>query len=338
MRFHAPIFCALCFFLTCHAARGWALNQPLGPQHGFGSNEFDLCPSSCAQPIVLDGESSADRVTYWLPQILKDGDSAPVLVYLHGFLAMAPQNYQSHIDHLTRQGYIVIFPQFQPSGIEVMNELGVIRRTDQGNWLGRAIRGTERVLNILGPRANRQAIYGFGHSIGGLLLTGWDKSGGPPLKAVVLANPKLDLDRGMPSIVRRMVRIKELPWRQMIDGVKGRIVILGGEDDTIATPTDMAELRRYASNAERVSLYIASSDKHSNETMHADHFSPMTGRGPTQYLNWVLDSMGGRAALDTYDFRYYHAAVDSMLSGDDFVPDMGRWSDGFPFAAVKREY
>ena len=65
----------------------------------------------------------------------------------------------------------------------------------------------------------------------------------------------------------------------------------------------------------------------------------MTNGGPLQYLNWMLDEVGGKIDLDTYDFRYYYAALDGILNGEDeFRPEMGQWSDGHPFAKVRRAY
>jgi hypothetical protein len=41
--------------------------------------------------------------------------------------------------------------------------------------------------------------------------------------------------------------------------------------------------------------------------------------------------------LDTFDFRFYFAALDAMLHDQrDFQPDMGHWSDGRAFAEAKR--
>ncbi|MFD0938855.1 alpha/beta hydrolase, partial [Methylobacterium trifolii] len=37
----------------------------------------------------------------------------PVVVFLHGWGAVNPQSYGAWIDHLARQGYLVLFPRFQ---------------------------------------------------------------------------------------------------------------------------------------------------------------------------------------------------------------------------------
>lgn len=314
-----------------------SLEQPMRPERGYGSEEHYLCHQDCAIRTTLEPLESPDRVSYYLPKVLKNGDSAPVIVYLHGFFAPVPEIYQDHINHLTKQGYIVIFPQYQAGNWGMVKELGIFATADQSEWLKRAVAATHRVLDILGEVAERHEIYGFGHSIGGLLLMGWEKVGGTPMKAMVLANPKLNLKSGMPEFVRKMIRVKELPWTTMADAITARVVVLGGSDDKIAPHDEYSVIKQYATNARSFAFYLAQSDKYSPEVIKADHMAPMTNGGFLKYLHWMLNMMDSSITLNTYDFRYYYAAFDALLHGEsDFSPELGSWSDGHPFGGIAR--
>jgi dienelactone hydrolase len=319
---------------------GLSIEQPMRPLKGHGSEEHYLCQEEeCSTRHIIGSLCSADRVSYYLPHKLKNISKAPVVVFLHGFFALVPQIYQHHIDHLTKQGYIVIFPQYQAGNWRLIDDLGVFSEADQGDWLKNAIRSTVRVLNELGPIADKTQIFAFGHSIGGLLALGWDKFQGPPLAGIVVANPKLELKYGLPEIVKKMIRVRELPWREVGSGVKGHVMVLGGSDDKMVQVHELEEIRHYLKNAASVSMYTAHSDEHSPEKISPDHFTPMTNAGIFKHLNWLMDFFGGKIVLDTYDFRFYFAGLDAMIHNNpQFMPNLGHWSDGHPFGKVVRAY
>lgn len=336
MRLLAGIsLCVTCWSFT----NAFALEEPMQAESGYGSREVELCASDCAERYTLEELESPERVSYWVPRILKNGSTAPVVVYMHAFFAPVPEIYEHHIDHLTRQGYIVVFPQYHAASWSLLNEMGIFKPADQSQWLAQAIASTQRALGLLGDIADKSQIYGYGHSVGGLLLLGWESFGGPRLKGILLSHPKPDLTCGMPAFVRRFVKIKELPWRQLAKGVTGRVMILGGEDDKISTPSEMSAIPPHLDHAESVAVYIAKGDSHARERLSTDHLNPVTNAGVFKYLNWVMRDMGGKISLNTYDYRFYFAAFDALLNGhQEHIFEMGAWSDGHPFAAVNREY
>jgi hypothetical protein len=313
------------------------VEYPMQPRTGFGSDQFDLSDEGCAKRHTLGRITSPSRVSYWVPCRLRNDTTAPVVVFMHGFFAPVPEIYQAHIDHLTRQGYFVIFPQYHAASWRLLDEVGLFKPADQNAWLDHAIASTRRVLDILGDRAEPGAIHGYGHSLGGLLLVGWEKAGGPKLKGIVLANPKVDLESGIPKLIRRFVSIRQLAWRETAAAVTGHVTILSGQDDDLVPLAELTELRRHLSNAASVSLYVAGSDAHGDVRLKAEHISPTTNGGLCDYLKWLSADPHGGIVLDTFDFRFYFAALDAMLHDQrDFQPDMGHWSDGRAFAEAKR--
>ena len=317
-----------------------ALQEPMQALTGYGSDQFDHCSGSCSSRFDLEDVKSPERVSYFVPKVLKNGTSAPVIIYMHGFFAPVPEIYQDHIDHLTRQGNIVIFPQYHAAGWDLMKEMGVFAPADQNEWLRHAVKATHHVLDVLGPMADRSEVYAFGHSIGGLLLLGWSHVGGPQLNGMLLANPKLDLKAGIPEFVHRFIHVKELPWMDYAQSVRGRIMILGGQDDYIALVSELRAISHYITNAASVVMYVAGSDHHNGDAVWADHLAAASNSGMLKMFSWMRrGKSGGKIVLDTMDFRYYWAALDALIDGKkEYNFDMGSWSDGVPFVKVTKAY
>jgi len=339
-RFVGFVSCFLGVLSSFTEPRAFAFSQPMQPLTGFGSDQFDHCSGSCAIRYDLEDVKSPERVSYFVPKALKNGTSAPVIVFMHGFFAPVPEIYQEHIDHLTRQGYIVIFPQYHAAGWDLLKEVGVFQSADQTQWLQHAVKATDHVLGILGPVADRSEVYAYGHSIGGLLLLGWAHVGGVKLNGMVLASPKLDLRAGIPEFVKKFIQVKELPWKNMVGEIDGRVIILGGEDDTIALVSELRTISEIITKAKSLVLYVAKSDAHNGEEVWADHIAAATNGGMLKMFDWMMgNKKGGRVVLDTMDFRFYWATLDALLNGKSEVDfDMGSWSDGTPFATISKTY
>ena len=55
-------------------------------------------------------------IRVYVPEAAKQhGEKLRVMLYLHGFALCLPSFYEDHLRELTRNGWIVIFPDFQPS-------------------------------------------------------------------------------------------------------------------------------------------------------------------------------------------------------------------------------
>jgi alpha-beta hydrolase superfamily lysophospholipase len=83
---------------------------------------------------------------------------------------LVPQIYEDQIHHLTRQGYIVIFPQYQRGHWAIILELGLLRGVTQQPWLDQAVESVDMALDQIGDQADLEQVYGYGHSTGGALL------------------------------------------------------------------------------------------------------------------------------------------------------------------------
>lgn len=279
--------------------------QPPRPTTGPGSPEGYIATSI---QVFEQGEQTptdSTKVTWFVPDVLADGASAPVVVYLHGFAAGLPQLYQDHIDHLALQGNVVVFPAFNTSN--VANDL------DQNVMVDRIVANVSAALAALGPVADTSQLYVYGHSAGAAFGSVWEHNGGIAPKGLVLANPSIDL-----SAIPVPVQVTPVDFAGEAPSTTAPVVLLTGDADTIAAPAEAVELFGYLTGAASRVVWQARSDDTMYPPINATHFTPLAPSG----------------AATTLDWRFIWSALDQVMAGQaDPVFDLGTWSNGTPVAA-----
>ena len=204
----------------------------------------------------MGSAESGERVWWYVPDVLLEGDHAPVVIYLHGFRAAIPDLYSEHIHHLTRQGIIVVFPRYNKASLS-----GMFTDNDQPMMMHRAVASVDRALEELAPVIDEERIYAFGHSLGGLFAACWQGCGGISLAGMVLAHPSISLER-IPEFVRERVQITPLHHERLLHQVDVPAVLLNGNADTVAPTEESDRLFELLVNAPRKWLFEAESDEH----------------------------------------------------------------------------
>ncbi len=318
---------AVAVMLALPAAMACAPKPPGQPTQGYGSGERYICSSY--KRLEKGSFTLGTKVTVFVPSVLKNGSTAPVVIYLHGFMMVAPDIYLAHIRHLTNQGYIVVFPSYNLGGFT-----GMLRDTDQTKMMERAVRNANTGLAMVAGKADLSDVTIFGHSLGGLLGACWQASGGVRPRAVVLANLATDATAGMPSFVKGLISIKTLDWKRLAPGTTAKAMVLTGTDDKLSGPAQARDLYGYLTGASSRVLYCLQTDKHGDPDLMADHNACISDDGwmPDFIMDLVL---GGDGEVDATDWRFYWAALDAALDGRGALTfDMGCWSDGAPVAPV----
>ncbi len=303
-----------------------SIDQPGPLDAGYGSSENYICSDYSLKKFgsVLSGS----YCYIYEPAQLKNGSSAPVILYLHGMVLLAPEIYENHIIHLVKQGYIVIFPQFQQSIVTLMFDM------DQNTYLNRAVDAANSALDRIGSKAELNHLSIFGHSLGGLLAISWHSNqDAPAVERLVLANPCFDMSAasGMNSIPGMDwlmdLFISQIDYNQMAAGVTVPVMILSGNDDTIAPFTTAVDGYHALSHAPQKVLYRLETDDHGSDTIMADHMASICDDG--WMPSWLMSFFGGDGEVDAADYRYYRVGMDAALD-DVYVTDydMGYWSDG----------
>ncbi len=287
------------------AAMFLAACQPPRPSTGPGSADHYIATSVEVFEQGQQTPTDSTKVTWFVPDVLAGGTSAPVVVYLHGFSAGLPALYRAHIDHLALQGNIVVFPAFNTSSL--VNDL------DQNVMVDRIVTNVDAALAGLGSLADTDQLYVYGHSAGAAFGSVWEANGGIVPRGLVLAHPSIDL-----SAIPVPVQVTPVDFAAEAPATTGPVVLLTGDDDTIAAPAEAVELHGYLTGAASREVWEARSDATMYPPIAATHTAPLALPG----------------AADTLDWRFGWSALDQMMAGQPRPTfDLGRWSDGTPLLA-----
>ncbi len=251
--------------------------------------------------------------------------SAPVVVFVHGWMATTPTVYWSWIRHLVRKGNVVVYPVYQvltsPPSAYTANAIGA-----EASAL-RVLRQPGHVAPLLGDVAV------IGHSVGGVVafdLTAEAAGSGLPMpKALLTVEP------GALALIDQRWEGISLADARRIPSTTYYLTIVGDRDSLVgyadATRLWDAIPQIPASHRDIVKVIT---DRHGSPGLVADHFMPCAGAGlpfgwmtatnaDDYYVTWKLSV----ALVDT---AFFHRDVAYALGGTPEQRFMGRWSDGTP--------
>jgi acetyl esterase/lipase len=239
--------------------------------------------------------------SYWLfePSEPAPERPAPVVVFLHGWLAVNPGVYGAWIEHLARSGSVVVYPRYQADWA-----------TPPAEFLANATHAVTDALDVLAtapgrtrPDADRFAL--IGHSAGGNLAALIAASRRPDLPApralvVVMPGEVLPLDEPPPSRIPAGTRM----------------LVVVGDRDTVVGDLRARQIFAEATAipAEDKEYLFYRTDRDGPAPILADHLAPTaglpaydSGEGPFRLLQM------GRAGLDRLDRAGFWRAADLTL-------------------------
>ncbi|MDG3003351.1 dienelactone hydrolase family protein [Paludisphaera mucosa] len=269
--------------------------------------------------------------SYWMYEPAEPKPArAPVVVFLHGWFSVNPAIYGAWIDHLVRNGSIVIFPRYQ-------NDVGTLPR----DFLPNALYAIQDALAVLEsgkghvrPDLDRFAL--IGHSAGGNLaaqltaLSANPRNLLPPIKATMVFFPGEVLPTREPSFSR-------IPASTLL-------IVAVGEEDVLVGDFRGRQIFSQATAVprSRKRFLLFRSDRHGFPPLIAEHTAP-SGANPKMdngegILRSFQMSKGEVNALDRAGFwRVADATLAAAFAGetlDEAAADaeafthLGYWSDG----------
>ena len=337
----------------------WAASPPAQPAEGpggVGERKASVVKRALGRP-------SAPTYAFYTEGAAPEA-GRPVVVFLHGWGAVNPQAYGAWIDHLARQGWLVLYPRFQE-----------VNRTRPGDapaiaeGLVKAALGELAADKDAKPDTSRFAL--IGHLAGGPLamdLAGSVRKSGLPAPKLVFA--------AVPGGIASGPKSRGIPLDDLNEiAPETLIVAMVGDKDSRAADTASRRLLREASAvpAERKLFVRALSDDHGFPALTATLAAP-AGLDPAfdagaikvppepkdapkpPPFRWsaemaltgeqqTLVSQINTARADALDYlgfwKTFDLAAAAAFAGTDAVAlkanprlaDMERWSDGWP---VKR--
>lgn len=286
---------------------------------------------------------------------------APMVFFHHGWQGMNPKNFGALLDHLAREGNVVIFPVYQENDStspQLVTRAASAAERNALLWL------QERKII---PAAGRVVYFGYsmGAAISLQLAVTARQEELPPPAALVLAAPgdAYHVARGAES---------RSTWPDLIRLPKTLpvAIVTGADDRAIGLPS----ARKLAAGIchilpDRRVLMVLPSDVHGEKHVNAGHASP---GAPDTRFDWPLHTpasavpmeLPGRenfepsASLNQLDFWGYWKVLDALLdslqqsaaAGSVYVPPsvvfrkedpaqsfLGTWPDGTAYPAAKTE-
>ena len=297
------------------------VQPPLQPSYGPGGSNY-------THEMVKENVYGEGEKQYWIfePASPTPG-SAPVIVFNHGWGATTPTFYQAWINHLVRQGHIVIYPRYQ---VDIF--------TPSDNFTSNSIQATQDALQVLQsgdhvrPELDKFAIVG--HSVGGLItvnLAALSKEKGlPEPKAVFAVEPgksRSSEDQMGPVLED----LKKIPSNTLL-------VALAGDQDNWVGDADAKRIIRdtIQISSENKDYIFMVSDVHGNPALLANHFAPLAAEfSNNKYKLYFLvdawDYYGTWKFFDgLLDAAFYDKNRQYALGNTSQQRFMGIWSDGTP--------
>jgi acetyl esterase/lipase len=302
------------------------------------------------------------RVYVFVPAQPSVQGRVPFVFFAHGWQAMDPKNYGALIDHLAREGQIVVYPVYQDT--DATSPQLVVAAAAEAERVALA------ALKARGIEPDPQRVVDFGYSMGAAISLKLASRASleklPMPEALVLAAP------GDAYHVARGADAKSI-WPVMRELPKTLpIAIVAGEDDkAIGLPTGRklaAELCSVGVQNRHV-LLVLPSDEHAGKKVNAGHASP--GAPDSRYdfalktpVSEIPKLIPGRvgfeesASLNQLDFFGYWRVLDALIdsladapsTSAKYVPPaivfkrgtvgqtyLGTWVDGTPYKAAHVE-
>jgi pimeloyl-ACP methyl ester carboxylesterase len=305
-----------------------ALNAPTPPEQpldGPGGRSY------AHEAVTASRLGSGAEEVYLFEPADPAPESAPVVVFGHGWGGMSPNYYGAWIEHIVRRGSIVIFPRYQA-------DLGTPVRDFTENAL-RATRDALEELRAPGHVAPDERGLAFvGHSMGGLIVANLAaraaKGELPPPLAVMAVEPGKTWPESTP-IAFPLEDLSELPSNLLL-------LALVGDDDDFVRDVDARKIyggatRVPLSNKDYVRMF---SDDYGTPDLVADHRAPTAPSALVDGAGAETTADRGTDSLDFYGtWKLFDALVDAAYRGvhrEYALGDtpaqrfMGQWSDGTP--------
>ncbi|MEW5804058.1 MAG: alpha/beta hydrolase [bacterium] len=302
---------------------------PDQPPEGPGGADY-----TCSK--VIKTVHGSDDLTYYLFE--PDGprpETAPVIVFIHGWGGSNPDYYDTWIEHLVRKGNIVIYPVYQSwsslftsnrytsnciqaivDAIELLQNQAQNQAQDQSQNQGQGH-----------PKADLDKFAVVGHSVGGILALNVAalarQSGLPVPKAIMSVEPRM-----VPML--SMEDLSAIPSRTLF-------LVVAADRDFLSADDSVMVFRSVSRVPfENKDFIIIISDNYGQPSLIADHLAPTcNATGSAGFIGGVdtnaLDYYGTWKLFDALtDAAFYGTNREYALGNTPQQRYMGNWSDGTP--------
>ena len=288
--------------------------QPEQPTTGPGSSDY-------SHSFVIKTRHKWGGQQFWIFEpFMPKPESAPLIVFNHGWSALHPISYRAWINHIVKKGNIVVYPRYQK---------GLVRGFE--NFTINAVNAVKDAIDILDkgwhvrPGLDKFAI--LGHSLGGGITANMAalavEEGLPIPKAIMPVQPYINsFDKKDYSKISN----------------ETIMLVIVGEDDNIAGNysakiifNDTTQIP--LSNKDFV---VQVTDTYGTPDILGDHMAPVC---LPKFLSNSVDAMDFYSTWKLFDaltdYAFYGTNKEYCLGNTPEQRFMGLWSDGTPVKELK---
>ena len=278
--------------------RHYTHRRVIGSVHGYGDLQFYLFQPDDPKP-----------------------NTAPLIVFTHGFGVVNPNDYGAWIEHLVRKGNIVVYPVYQSWG----SLFKAYKYTS--NCITAILQAIELLQSEEGVKPDLDKFATVGHSVGGILA---------PNIAALAQQSGLPVPRAVMSLSPAKSPIPPLEDLSLIPSGTLLLVIMGDREGIPKLDSKKIFYKTSRIPLEDKDYIILISDDYGDPPLIADHHAPLCD--PYSGKSCLLD-----LHIDAIDFNGYWRLLDALLGAAFYGENreyalgntlqqryMGTWSDGVP--------
>ena len=314
------------------SALGQTPTAPSQPLSGPGGSNYPFGTVTTNGPYWANGRMLQDQFKYYIFEPSSPTPlHAPVILFIHGFIAITPSGYQGWINHMVKKGYVVVWVQYQTSALTPTKSYTTNARTAWADALYRLQNfwWESHVRPIMGANGQPQTMI-VAHSVGGWIGANIAATVGTSFPAVPTPLGLVAIEPGTKSLVPGEDFSKINPSTALVEVV--------GDADTVVCKNDAIKIFNQTPQipASFKNLLWMQSDARGTPAQVANHFFPNT------------DGFNDNTTIDNRDFNItWKLSVGTAECVFGTGPDpgpcvyglgagnllqvwMGRWSDGVP--------
>lgn len=314
------------------AALGQTPTPPSQPTSGPGGSNYPFAAVTTNGPYWANGRIFQDQYKYYIFEPASPTPlQAPVILFIHGFIAITPSGYQGWIDHMVRKGYVVVWVQYQTSALTPTKSYTTNARTAWADALYRLQNfwWESHVRPIMGANGQPETMI-VAHSVGGWIGANIAATISTSIPAVPTPMALVAIEPGTKNLVPGEDFSKINPSTALVEVV--------GDADTVACKNDAIKIFNQTPQipATLKNLLWVQTDTRGTPAQVANHFFPNT------------DGFNDNTTIDNRDFNITWklsvataecvfgngqdagACVYGLGAGNLLQVWLGRWSDGVP--------
>jgi len=297
----------------------FAQTPPGQPTSGPGGSDYPHRDVTAHGPFYPAGRTGDNNFRYFIYQPSSPKpESAPVILFLHGYGANYPEIYRPWMTHIARKGFTVVWVQYD-RGFSSGRNFGTNAAESYRDALEKMSNDTTGMFVRPARNASNEILTGItGHSNGGYL-------------SVVLAamatqsGSRIPVPKVLVPVMAGQASSATGPYQNI--PAETKVVFLVGADDTIACKGTTSALWRAIPQVpdENKEFLVLNSDTYGNPDLVSDHFVPVSRPNALDYYGvWKLSVAAFQCAF------YGKECTTALGNGADQQVGMGQWSDGTP--------